>query len=81
MSFLFALQYHVYQPLFTLVGAGIKTVSQSERPMSKVLPSQCVHYPYKVTEFHPDNNLVILNNGEIVSLLFGLRRYRDKLEN
>ena len=59
-------QDHLYQPLFTLVGAGIRNVHESERPMSQVLPKQCVHIQQKVVEFDPEASQVTLKNGEVV---------------
>ena len=29
---------HYYQPMWTLVGGGLKKMEQSQRPMSQVLP-------------------------------------------
>ena len=59
-------QYHFYQAMWTLVGAGIKNVNQSARLMTEVLPQECVHYPQKVAEFDPDNSQVKLANGDVV---------------
>lgn len=58
---------HYYQPLWTLVGAGIKKVEQTARPMKDVLPKNCDHLAEKVAEFDPDRNTVILGNGNKIS--------------
>nr|QGW51953.1 sulfide:quinone oxidoreductase [Sinonovacula constricta] len=55
---------HYYQPMWTLVGAGIKTVDQSAMPMESILPKQCDLHKYKAVEFDPQNNTVTLSNGE-----------------
>lgn len=57
-------QYHYYQPMWTLVGAGIKKVEQSTMRMDQVLPKQCVHYKQKVGSFDPLKNEITLANGE-----------------
>ena len=56
----------MYQPLFTLVGAGIRNVHEAEKPMSDVLPKQCVHFQQRVAEFNPDASQVTLHNGQVV---------------
>ena len=63
-----SLQRHVYQPLFTLVGGGLKKVSEAEKWMKDVLPKYCVHYPTKVMELDPEVNQVTLENGQVVML-------------
>ena len=68
-NFLFN-QHHYYQPMWTLVGAGIKTVQQSSRRMDQVLPKNCVHHKNKVEGFDPDNNTVTLDNGDKVVILY-----------
>lgn len=78
-------QYHFYQAMWTLVGAGIKNVHQSARLMSDVLPQECVLYPQKVVEFDPDNNQVKLANGVVISYRFlvvalGLQLNFNKVE-
>jgi sulfide:quinone oxidoreductase len=54
--------------LWTLVGAGIKKVEQTARPMKDVLPKNCDHLAEKVAEFDPDRNTVILGNGKKVCI-------------
>ena len=66
INYSFSPQYHFYQAMWTLVGAGIKNVNQSARLMTEVLPQECVHYPQKVAEFDPDNSQVKLANGDVV---------------
>ena len=38
--YLLPLQKHYYQPMWTMVGGGMKTVEQSARPMKDVLPAK-----------------------------------------
>ncbi|XP_052767901.1 sulfide:quinone oxidoreductase, mitochondrial-like [Mya arenaria] len=68
-------KHHYYQPMWTLVGAGIKQVENSSALMKDVLPSGCHHYEQRVQEFNPEKNTVILSNGEKLSydyLVIGL---------
>lgn len=58
---------HYYQPLWTLVAAGIKKLDQTVRPMKDVLPKNCDHHKEKVQEFDPENNTVTLGNGQKLS--------------
>jgi sulfide:quinone oxidoreductase len=55
--------HHFYQPLWTLVGGGIKPVEESSRPMSKILASNTKWIQSSVSTFDPDNNTVVLSNG------------------
>lgn len=52
--------------MFTLIGAGLTTVNQSEKLMTDVLPKHCVLYQNKVEEFDPEANQVTLASGEVV---------------
>lgn len=49
---------HWYQPLWTLVGAGISTLAESGRPMSAVIPAGCTWIQKKILSFSPDKNEV-----------------------
>jgi len=57
---------HYYQPLWTLVGAGLKTIEQSGQPMSDVLKSS-TWIKDKVTEFLPSKNSVVTGSGETIT--------------
>lgn len=61
---------HYYQPLWTLVGAGLKDLSQSARPMSSVLPASAEWIKDKVVGFNPDSNTVEVKNGDIIQYDF-----------
>lgn len=60
-------KFHCYQPMFTLVGAGLTAIESSERLMSEVLPRHCVLYQANVEEFDPEANKVTLSTGEVLS--------------
>ncbi|KAL4237657.1 hypothetical protein ACF0H5_002371 [Mactra antiquata] len=77
--------YHYYQPMWTLVGAGVKTVDQSAMPMERVLPKACDHHKQKISEFDPDKNTVTLENGQKLSYDYlvvgiGIQINLDKVE-
>ena len=70
--------------MWTLVGGGIKTLDQSRRPMSDVMPKNATWIKQAVTEFAPDSNHVILKNGskigyEYLIVALGLRVNFDKV--
>ena len=60
------MQDHYYQPMWTLVGGGIKTKEQSVKKMKEVMPNSCEWIQDEVTGFNPDNNSVKLSSGKDV---------------
>lgn len=52
--------------MWTLVGAGIKKLQQSARPMAKVMPSQAHWIKQKVAGFMPEKNTVVMADGSAV---------------
>lgn len=62
-------QTHYYQPLWTLVGAGLKTLPQTACPMKDVIPKGCDFHNVKVAGFDPDGNTIELQDGKTVSIL------------
>lgn len=68
IHFYLTLQMHYYQPLWTLVGAGAKTVASSGRPTSSVIPSGVRLVKSKVEEINPDTNTVRTDDGTEVCL-------------
>ncbi len=54
---------HYYQPGWTMVGAGVFTRSQTERPMVECIPAQAQWIHAAVTGFVPEKNTVILEDG------------------
>ena len=61
-----SLQYHFYQPMWTLVGAGAKTLEQSRRLMAQVVPPQADWLQTSVSEFCPEENTIITADGQKV---------------
>ncbi|RTG81674.1 eukaryotic sulfide quinone oxidoreductase, partial [Schistosoma bovis] len=55
---------HYYQPLWTLVGAGIKPLKESAQPLEKVLTSKATLYKDKITHIEPKESYVVLSNGD-----------------
>ncbi|KAI0483872.1 FAD/NAD(P)-binding domain-containing protein [Xylaria cf. heliscus] len=60
-------QTHHYQPGWTLVGSGLKSLHDVQRPLSYVIPEGVKHYPLQVAAFDPDNNAVRTSEGVDVS--------------
>lgn len=76
---------HYYQPLWTLVGAGIKSLSDSEKTMHSVMPPKAHWIKASVTQFDPDNNKIKLSDGSEVSydylvVAIGLKIDWDKVK-
>ncbi|KAF5300874.1 hypothetical protein FQR65_LT09036, partial [Abscondita terminalis] len=63
---------HYYQPMFTLVGGGIKTLSDSGRSMKTVLPDKALWIKDEVVDFYPQKNSVSTLNGDSISYDFML---------
>lgn len=61
---------HYYQPMFTLIGGGIKQLSDAGKPMSKVLPKNATWLKDEVVEFNPSQNSVQTKNGDVVNYDF-----------
>lgn len=57
-------QKHFYQPLWTLVGAGVKEHEESERSMESVIPEGAKWIQKKVAKFMPNSNEIILEGDE-----------------
>ncbi|KAI8591945.1 sulfide:quinone oxidoreductase [Geranomyces variabilis] len=54
---------HYYQPLWTFVGAGLKTLAESEKPMADLIPQHADWLQQPVTKVDPANNIVLNANG------------------
>ncbi|HEX5102883.1 MAG TPA: FAD/NAD(P)-binding oxidoreductase, partial [Pirellulaceae bacterium] len=54
---------HYYQPLWTLVGAGVFRKEWSERAQSAFIPPGADWIQESVAEFHPDENAVVTTAG------------------
>lgn len=55
---------HYYQPLWTLVGGGIKSNTASSRNMKDILPRSTDWVQNSVKSFDPDNNKILLQDGK-----------------
>ncbi len=61
--------------MFTLIGAGAKTLEQSRRPMSSLIPPQAKWLQTGVTKFNPEENTVETSDGKKIGydyLIVGL---------
>ncbi|XP_019622910.1 PREDICTED: sulfide:quinone oxidoreductase, mitochondrial-like [Branchiostoma belcheri] len=54
---------HYYQPMWTLVGGGVKSFTQSGKAMADVMPLTVDWIKAGAEEFSPDNNLVRCSDG------------------
>lgn len=66
--FLVLFQMHYYQPIWTLVGAGAKSLASSGRPTASVMPSGVKWVKSKVQEINPEMNTVSTDDGTEVRL-------------
>ena len=78
-------QKHYYQPMWTLVGAGAKTLDQSCRSMAELIPPQAVWHKTSVTEFYPEGNYIITADGKKIGydyliVALGLQLNFDKVK-
>ncbi|XP_077565798.1 sulfide:quinone oxidoreductase, mitochondrial [Stigmatopora nigra] len=76
---------HYYQPLWTLAGAGAKTIASSGRPTSSVMPSGVKLIRSKVQEINPDTNTVRSDDGTQISyeyliVALGLQLHFEKIK-
>jgi len=76
---------HYYQPMWTLVGGGLKDISQSGRPMASVLPKNAEWLKTKAAAFDPDRNLVRTEDGQEVTYEYlvvavGLQTHFDQIK-
>ncbi|CAK6961567.1 Hypothetical predicted protein [Scomber scombrus] len=76
---------HYYQPIWTLVGAGAKTVASSGRPTANVMPSGVKWVKSKVQEINPDTNTVCTDDGTEISyeymiVALGLQLHYEKIK-
>ncbi|ALC43048.1 CG14997 [Drosophila busckii] len=57
---------HYYQPMFTLIGGGMKRLEQSYKLMADVLPKKAKWLREKAVEFDPDSNTVKTSGGNTI---------------
>ena len=83
----FFFQMHYYQPGWTLVGGGIKSVDFTTKPMKDVLPKNADWIKSKVVSFDPDNSRLSTDEGDEISyeylvIAMGMQlRYEDVSRN
>lgn len=58
---------HYYQPIWTLVGAGVFPKEVSERPEADYIPQGCTWIRERVASIEPDDHTVTLASGQKVS--------------
>ncbi|KAJ3411406.1 hypothetical protein HDV05_002286 [Chytridiales sp. JEL 0842] len=61
---------HYYQPLWTLVGAGHKTLGDSAKKMEEVIPSKAEWLKARVQKILPSQNVVLSESGEAIGYDF-----------
>lgn len=76
---------HSYQPGWTLVGGGVFTLAQTQRPEASVIPEGVTWIKQEATSFHPDENIVVLADGgrigyQMLVVCPGLQLDWDKVE-
>ncbi|CAH0551062.1 unnamed protein product [Brassicogethes aeneus] len=77
-------EHHYYQPLFTLIGAGVGTVKGARRNEIEVLPENCTWLKDNAVEFDLKNNQVKTSKGDTIQYEFllvavGLETRYDKI--
>lgn len=58
---------HYYQPLWTLVGAGVVRKEVTERPEASVMPRGVTWIRDAVATFHPEQNAVVTRDGRRIT--------------
>lgn len=61
---------HYYQPGWTLVGGGVFKAAKTHRKMAHVIPRNSTWIQQSVSSFLPDENKLVLDNGQQVSYRF-----------
>ncbi|EDV95859.1 GH15540 [Drosophila grimshawi] len=57
---------HYYQPMFTLIGGGMKRLEHSYKTMEEVLPKKAKWLRDSAVEFNPDSNTVKTSSGDSI---------------
>ncbi len=58
---------HYYQPAWTLVGAGVYNIQDTERTEAEVIPNGAKWIKQKVTAFQPEQNAITLGDGSTLT--------------
>ncbi|AZF59003.1 FAD/NAD(P)-binding oxidoreductase [Pseudomonas sp. R11-23-07] len=77
--------FHCYQPAWTLVGGGAYNLQKTRRPLADVLPNGVTWVQAAVSQLLPDEQSLVLDNGQRVSwnhliVCPGLRLAWEKIE-
>lgn len=75
---------HYYQPMFTLVGGGIRHLPESYRSMKSVLPNKVKWMRDEAIKFYPNDNKIYTKNGheityDLLIIAVGLQLNYDKV--
>jgi len=71
---------HYYQPMWTMVGGGMKQLKQSGLSMGDVLPKKAQWIRDRVVAFHPTQNHIVTASGEEIDyeyLVVGMGLHLD----
>ncbi|KAL1865919.1 hypothetical protein Daus18300_007031 [Diaporthe australafricana] len=60
-------EWHHYQPGWTLVGGGLKTKQELQRPLSSLVDSKIKLYNEGVGAFNPADNSIRLSNSDVIN--------------
>ncbi len=76
---------HYYQPLFTLVGAGLYKTKDTVRPEARCIPPGVTWIQERAATFEPEENTVVLESGErltydVLVVCAGIQLDFDKVE-
>lgn len=75
---------HFYQPIFTLVGGGMKSLESSGELMRNILPKTTQWLKDAAAKFNPSENSILTKSGdtikyEIMIVAMGLELHYDKV--
>ncbi|KAH8395247.1 hypothetical protein KR222_003978, partial [Zaprionus bogoriensis] len=75
---------HYYQPMFTLIGGGMKSLEHSYKLTADVLPKKAKWLREQAVEFQPDSNTVTTSAGnsikyDILLIATGLQLHYEKI--
>ncbi|NJH96783.1 NAD(P)/FAD-dependent oxidoreductase, partial [Staphylococcus agnetis] len=62
--------HHYYQPLWTLVGAGVSKLESTRKPMGTVIPQGANWLQQAVKRIAPHDNMVYLQNDESITYTY-----------
>ncbi|CAF0958394.1 unnamed protein product [Adineta ricciae] len=76
---------HIYQPGWTLAGAGLKTPDELEKPQSQCIPTNTTWIQSNASQIEPEKNFVQLENGSKISYDYlivasGIQTRLDKIK-